>query len=309
MKLIETEFDKTYNELNKLYEAVGDRLPDFRSPNFYSILDGLNSILKDYSYMPKPITYDDGELFDSGFDKNWKIKLTTQNSSVTIDKVKKLEQIILNNANIKVFKDFIRFSCTVTTLTIIIFISRLPDNTWTADDLDKYGIDPTVTKRLDELEDRMYRRADDTYEKRSKATRWADFKFAKNYENALNKNDNLIGIKNLSLAHDNDKFSINPDRFADFIGDIIPPAIERQHIEGKSGYINFTYDEKIRNNNLNFGIRFSKLVNDGSLGSLHNNTAYILFLNKVNGDLICIKNTPPYDINWKAGTLDINSLK
>lgn len=288
-------------------EPKKDRQVNFNSPEFQRILEVINNVLRAHNI--ESLTYNSAEIKPSIYD-------TGKFGNRSIWRVTSVQYPALNNYNLvqelkmavkKAFPEYVKDESIVVSsykdkannwqTTIKIIPGDLIDNTWTKQDLEKYGKDDEVTARLDALEDRMFTRKDDT---RTKKARWNDYFWANIYEDKLLRAE-LVDITDLRLAHGNERFSLDPDRSADFIGTV--RGVPNCKIEGKSTWEYFTYNDSDAGKKA-FAKHFESIKS--LLGSLHD-PDYILFVNKASGIVICIK-AKDYTDNWKAGKINIAAV-
>lgn len=180
--------------------------------------------------------------------------------------------------------------------SIVIMPCGLDDNTWTSDDLKNYYKDSLVKQKLDEIEQRMFRRAGDN---RSTETRWDAYIDADDYENKLPKL-RLTNISNLTPSHSLIYYSLEPQAEADFRGNVFGKTC---NIEAKSKKHGFTYNESAFGK-YEFATYWESIKS--SLGSLHN-ADFILLIDKVDGKIVCVERLNPEN-NWLAGKLFINEV-
>lgn len=285
-------------------EYTTERLINFDSEEFEEILDVLNSVLKKYNVEPlsyssaqiKKSKYDKGDLANKSLWRVTSIMYPELNNYQLIEELKKAisdafpEYATNKTIMIGWYKD----SNDKWQSTIKILPGNLKDNMFTAQDLELYGEDEEVTSRLNALEQRMYRRANDT---RSTEQRWNDFKWANIYETKLCE-ANLKDITNLRLSHNSTVFSIDAPEDPDFIGTVRgePNCL----IEGKSTWDTFTYVDTQRGR-----AAFANYFANKNLGSFHG-SKYILFIFKSTEQVICI-NSDDYTDSWIAGKINLTS--
>ena len=304
MVIFESDFYKVYEQLNSLVEAEAPnnnhRQANFKSKHFDYIIDKINSFAISQGYIAKgddKITYNTAKL--NYKDKNnpkskWELSVDWMQHDVN----KELHSFLLSDSLIKTYIE--NKTLQVYPKKVVIFPAQLEDNQWTADDLEKYGSDETVTSKMDELETRMFKRDNDS---RTSNKRIKDFAYANYYEKLLPTLD-LKGITNLKLRHETDKFSLDPDFSSDFIGDIILP---NQYIEAKSYFDSFWNYVDTAAGHKAFGKYFAKTVLP-KLGSLHEHTNYVIYINKATGEVICI-NALNFEDNWKVGAVEKFKIK
>ena len=316
--LIKTDFDLLYEDLETLYEANNDTPANYRSPTVDKILSAINQILKDLFGRDFNVLYNNSikhktEYFNNSAYVN--VGTSVPEPETPQGEKEKPIKIKVNELTAKIRNQLKAILGDIATKYVrvnphadeekklIIFwfaidVEDLPDNRWTADDLDKYGKDLEVTARLNDLAGRMYTKEGDT---REPQVRWQNFKDAKDYENALNHKA-LSGIADLNLVHDNTSFSLVPDTKADFHGNIggtvdikIDLPVEADApIEGKS-IVGFKYESSTK-----FADFFNRLMKKGTLGHLHNDSKYVLLVDKTDGKVVCVSLADP-KINWLAG--------
>lgn len=294
-----------------------DKEADFESPMIKALIKRINGALGSWGYV---------DFLDGTIDKNdiWKAVIDLDNDTIDdnegiVDAAYSAQSAILSalTPEQKQYTSIEVYSPNA--LLISIRVLEVPDNTFTANDLDNYGKDPEVTKKLDELEPRLFRYAGD---KRSKKVRIQNLKMAKDYENELvrlSKEGLLKGIIDLKFKdRDNYSFTAKPVKGSDFSCKI-PPNTKEYNVEGKSYFLwQKDSDNKVMRNKygkfipLDFNTnkdtfikRFNELVTSKSFGSLHTDTDYVLFVNKANGQIICI-DINDFDNCWLAGTMTLN---
>ena len=263
-----------------VYTEPVDRQIDFYCVEFQTILDTINSVLSKYAV--PALHFNTVKITKSKYDvvsefkckSMWRITSDDCPALLILCQYGVKEE--LKKALSKNFAKYLGETLKINTFTdkngtkkasIVIMPGGLVENTYTEEDLILYGNDPTVTMRLDTLEDRMYRRAGDT---RAKARRWADFADANKYEPMLTTL-NLKNISALSLSHSAKRFSIDPPDEPDFYGII---GGIKCTVEAKSTWDLFTYEDTPES-----PVNFVKYwtTKQASLGSLHN-ADYILFI-------------------------------
>lgn len=283
---------------------VTDRQVNFKSPEFEFILDQINNVVTKYGLMP--FKYESAKISFSKFDigeygnkSYWRVLSTEFPALRNKSLIDELKQTLFEKFPIYVEKKIVsaywykdKTDCWQTGIKIL--PGSLSDNLFTAKDLNMYSSDPSVKKRLDALEDRMFRRADDT---RSKETRFADFKDALAYEFLLTMAP-LKKVTNLKLKHSNAIFSIDPDLDTDFCGYINNVYYDK--VEGKShnNTDNFEYVDDYHGHKA-----FAEYIKSLSLGSFHD-AAYVIFVLKPAGDVI-IFNPSNLEENWSAGKVSL----
>lgn len=285
-------------------DYTAEQLINFDSEEFEAILDTLNSVLEKHKIEPlsydsariKKSLYDKGELANKSLWRVTSIMYPELNNYQLVEDLKKAINEAFPDyvANKTIMIGWYKDKDDKWQSTIKILPGNLKDNTFTAQDLELYGKDEEVTLRLNALEQRMYRRADDT---RSAEQRWDDFKWANIYEPKLCE-ANLKDIADLKLSHDATVFSIDAPEDPDFIGTVRgePNCL----IEGKSTWDMFRYIDTPAGREA-----FAKYFANKKLGSLHN-SKYVLFIFKITGQVICI-NKSNYDDSWIAGKIDLIS--
>lgn len=284
-----------------IYEVPKDRQVNFYCTEFQKILDIINDTL--FKYDVPSLSFNSAGITRSKYDIVAEFKCTSM-WRVTSDMYPALSVLCISTVNKElkqaIFKTFpnylgeiikINTYNTGTKASIVIMPGGLAENTYTEEDLLLYGKDEIVTARLNLLEDRMYRRANDT---RPKFRRWADFIEANKYESVLPLLT-LKGVSALTLKHNTKRFSIDPPAEPDFSGILNGMSYS---IEAKSTKDIFNYDETAEGKK-----RFVEYwkTKQASLGSLHN-ADYILFIFKSTGNIICLERLNPNN-NWRAGKL------
>jgi hypothetical protein len=293
-----------------IYEAPKDRPVNFYCPEFQRILDIINGVL--FKYTNIIFSFDSAKIIKSKFDTVQKFKCKSM-WRVTSDDYPALN-ILCHDPNVKaelitslntIFPQYIGEVIKVnnygydthgrsTKASIVIMPGGLIENTFTAADIKLYDKNVAIKNRLDSLEDRMYRRKNDT---RSKARRFEDFDNADDYEPVLPKLA-LTRIFDLALTHSTDVFSIDPPEAPDYIGKV---DNLNATVEAKSTRDNFNYEESAEGKAA-FAIYWKN--KQASLGSLHN-ANYILFVFKTTGQIVCIERLRPEN-NWLAGALPVS---
>lgn len=285
-------------------EYTTERLINFDSEEFEAILDALNSVLKKYNVEPllynsatiKKSLYDKGELANKSLWRVTSVMYPKLNNYQLVEDIKKAVSKAFPEytANKTIMIGWYKDNNDKWQSTIKILPGNLKDNMFTAQDLELYGEDEEVTSRLNALEQRMYKRANDA---RTTEQRWSDFKWANIYEPKLCE-AYLKDITNLKLNHNSTVFSIDAPEDPDFIGTVRgePNCL----IEGKSTWDTFTYVDTPRGR-----AAFANYFADKKLGSFHK-SKYILFIFKSTCQVICI-NTNDYVDSWIAGKIDLIS--
>lgn len=280
---------------------------NYFSPDFKEILNTINSFL--VSFGVPQLKYESSTLTQSKYDK------VKENGSclmwrVTSDDLPALKVLCERQTRLQlisqlqsIFPSYIANKVVkINTFdlgkkaSIIIMPCGLDDNTWTSDDLRAYYKDSLVKQKLDEIEQRMFRRAEDT---RSTETRWDAYIAADYYENELPKLK-LINIDQLHSTHSLQNYSLEPQQEPDFSGRVFGKS---HTIEAKSKKHGFSYNESAFGK-YEFATYWESIKS--SLGSLHN-ADFILLIDRVDGKIVCVERLNPEN-NWLAGKLSTNKV-
>lgn len=291
--------------LVQAYAPAQIKQVNYFSPDFKEILNTINSFLAQFS-VPQ-LKYESSNLTQSKYNKvqkngsclMWRVtsddlpalKVLCE-SQTRLQLINKLQMLFPKYIANKVVN--INTFAFGTKASIVIMPCGLEDNTWTSDDLKNYYKDSLVKHKLDEIESRMFRRAEDT---RNTETRWDAFIDADYYENELPKLE-LININQLHPTHSLQHYSLEPQTDPDFTGQVFSQS---HTIEAKSRKNGFKYTDT------DFGKSvFCDYWNSikAELGSLHG-ADFILLIDKLDGKIIGLERLNPLN-NWLAGYIKLN---
>ena len=290
--------------LVQAYAPAQVKQVNYFSPDFKEILNTINSFLAPFN-VPQ-LNYESSSLTHSKYDK------VQENGSclmwrVTSDDLpalkvlceRQIREQLINKLQMRFPKYITNKAVKINTFafgtkaSIVIMPCGLEDNTWTSDDLKNYYKDSFVKHKLDEIEARMFRRAEDT---RNTETRWDAFIDADYYENELPKLK-LINISQLHPTHSLQNYSLEPQKEPDFIGQVFGTPYT---IEAKSRKNGFNYEDT------DFGKSvFCDYWNSikAELGSLHG-ADFVLLIDKLDGKIVCLERLNPLN-NWLAGYINL----
>ena len=293
--------------LVKDYAPTQVKQTNYFSPDFEKILNIINSFLAPFG-VPR-LEYNSSTISESNFnsvEKNgsclmWRVtsdKLPALKvlceSQTRLQLINQLQTVFpkyITNEVVKV--NTFKFN---TKASIVIMPCGLDDNTWTSDDLKNYYKDSRVKHKLDEIEQRMFRRSGDT---RSTEERWKAFIDTDYYENKL-PTITLTNISGLQATHSLSQYSLDTPDDPDFTGTISNTTVS---IEAKSKKRGFEYQESDLGK-----YKFAEYwysIKD-TLGSLHN-AKFILLIDKVDGKIVCLERMHPEN-NWLAGYIDFTNI-
>ena len=290
--------------LVQAYAPAQVKQVNYFSPDFKEILNTINSFLAQFN-VPQ-LKYESSTLTQSRYDRvkennsclMWRVTSDDLPAlkvlceyQIRLQLINKLQQLFPSYIANKVIK--INTFNLGTKASIVIMPCGLEDNTWTSNDLKNYYRDSLVKHKLDEIESRMFRRAEDT---RSTETRWDAFIDADYYENELPKLE-LINISHLRPTHSLQNYSLEPQAEPDFTGQVFSKS---HTVEAKSRKNGFNYIDT------DFGKSvFCDYWNSikAELGSLHE-ADFVLLIDKLDGKIICLERLNPLN-NWLAGYINL----
>ena len=293
--------------LVQAYTSAQVKQENYFSPDFKKILNTINSFLMPLG-VPQ-LKYESSTLAQSKYDRvkengsclMWRVtsddlpalKVLCEHQ-IRLQLVNQLQSLFPSYIANKVVK--INTFDLGKKASIVIMPCGLYDNTWTSDDLKNYYTNGLVKQKLDEIEQRMFRHADDT---RSTETRWEAYIDADYYENELPKLK-LTNIDQLQPTHSLRNYSLEPQQEPDFKGRVVGQA---RTIEAKSRKHGFSYNESVFGK-YEFAAYWESIKS--SLGSLHN-ADFILLIDKVDGKIVCVERLNPEN-NWLAGKISIDKV-
>lgn len=289
------------------------RQADYRSPEFYNIIDCINDALRfkgldplnDWLISPNFIKKSKIDTGKYGNQVEWRI--THRNAPQLFDSNGDIMNFIKDRislyfsqyimdrtirfGNPKYTKDFKGLPMA----SIVILLTQLPDNIITTCDLDLFLQGDSKTKsKCYEIESRMFKRDGDL---RSQDKRIFDFALALKYEPVMETTP-LLNISNLKLMHQDDVVTLEADPNADFTGFFGTTFCK---LEGKATELDRAYIDSPAGH-ATFANYFIKRLNSGSFGSIHDADYVLLFLRNTK-EVICIELANPIN-NWRAGKLD-----
>ena len=288
------------------FNNAGDRLVDYRSGEFISILNVVNALLANY-YISE-IAFSNTQVKEPGVPEYNRDALNTHVVwRVTQEDYPKLvNKKLYEDLKSELHKHFpaytakrngldsvIRLRCDECSkqASISVLLADLKDNQFTPKDLLSYHANPAY---LDGLFNRMYKRNGDS---RTNAQRVQAFLDSYLYESKLSTLS-LKGVENLRLMHSLEVYSIVPDRCADFEADILG---EHCYVEAKSTYKSIPVDVV----GLNCEIFNSFILNHAaSFGSTHG-AKYTILIFKQSKDMIIYEVENPKHC-WYLGKIDVN---